>query len=108
MLPTFVTVIKINTMDSRTKAILAHFTFIGWIIVLLMNTPEKDEMASFYLRQTLMLHVVFAITSWIPVLGWLVSLVCIAFWILSLLYAAKGEKKLIPFGEHFQQWFAAF
>ena len=95
-------------MDSRTKAILAHFTLIGWIIVLLMNTPEKDEMASFYLRQTLMLHIVFSITSWIPLLGWLVCIICVALWILSLIYAAKGEKKLIPFGEYFQQWFAAF
>jgi uncharacterized membrane protein len=94
-------------MDSRSKAILAHITIIGWLIVLLINNESKDQMASFYLRQTLILHILFMIISWIPVVGWMVWIVAFAFWVLSLVYAIKNEQKLIPFGEHFQRWFAA-
>ncbi|MBP7210748.1 MAG: hypothetical protein KBA02_06105 [Paludibacteraceae bacterium] len=94
-------------MDSRSKAILAHITIIGWLIVLLINNESKDQMASFYLRQTLILHILFMIVSWIPVVGWMVWIVAFAFWVLSLVYAIKSEQKLIPFGEHFQRWFAA-
>lgn len=94
-------------MDSRSKAILAHITIIGWLIVLLINNESKDQMASFYLRQTLILHILFMIVSWIPVVGWMVWMVAFAFWVLSIVYAIKNEQKLIPFGEHFQRWFAA-
>ncbi len=95
-------------MDSRTKAILTHITIIGWLVVLLLNNEKKDEMASFYLRQTLILHVLFMIVSWIPVVGWMVWIVAFALWVLSFVYAVKNEQKPIPFvGEYFQSWFAA-
>ncbi len=94
-------------MDKQTKAILAHVTIIGWIVALVLNQdPNKDEFASFYLRQMLGLSIIAAFLWIIPVLGWAISIVIIVFWVISLLAAARGEKKLTPFlGSYFQEWF---
>ena len=94
-------------MDAKTKAIIAHITPIGWIVALILNNENKDEFTSFYIRQTLGLFIVGLVLKFIPVLGWILSVVVFAFWLLSLIYAAQGERKAVPFGEHFQQWFSA-
>ena len=95
-------------MDGKTKAIVAHIYWIGWIIALVINSSEKDELASFYIRQMLGLWIFATIISFIPLLnivGWLLTLV---FWIISLVGAINGEQKEIPWvGEYFQDWFKA-
>ena len=48
-------------MDGKTKAIVAHITLIGWIIALVLNSQQKDEYASFYIRQMLELIILKAI-----------------------------------------------
>ena len=94
-------------MDGKTKAIVAHLTLIGWIIALVLNSQEKDEFASFYIRQ--MLGLIILNFIWlIPFIGWILGLVVLVFWILSLIGAAQGERKPVPiFGDMFQQWFAS-
>ncbi len=94
-------------MDARTKAIIAHFTLIGWIVALLINNDNREEYTSFYLRQTLGIHLIGMIISWIPVVGWLVGLLIFAFWVLSFVYSIQGQMKTIPFGDYFQDWFRA-
>ena len=93
-------------MDGKTKAIVAHITLIGWIIALIVNSQNKDEVASFYIRQMLGISLLGIVLSFIPfinLIGWLVTL---ALWIISLVGAASGEEKLVPVvGEYFQQWF---
>ncbi|QIA07772.1 YtxH domain-containing protein [Draconibacterium halophilum] len=95
-------------MDGKTKAIVAHIYWIGWIIALVINSSEKDELASFYIRQMLGLWLFATIVSFIPflnIVGWLLTLV---FWIISLVGAINGEQKEIPWvGEYFQDWFKA-
>jgi len=95
-------------MDGKTKAIVAHVYFVGWIIALVLNLNDKDEITSFYIRQLLGIYLFSIVISFIPVLnviGWIVTLV---FWILSLLGAIQGEKKEIPLvGVYFQDWFKA-
>ncbi len=92
-------------MDARTKAIVAHLTFIGWIVALVINSNNKDEYSTFFLRQTLGIYLIGMIISWIPVIGWVAGIVMFAFWLLSFIYAVQGEMKTIPFGEYFQDWF---
>ena len=93
-------------MDGKTKAIVAHITWIGWIIALILNSSEKDEIASFYIRQLLGLYLFSIVISFIPVVnivGWIITLV---FWIMSLIGAINGEQKEIPWvGKYFQDWF---
>jgi uncharacterized membrane protein len=94
-------------MDGKTKAIVAHITLIGWIIALVLNSQEKDEFASFYIRQ--MLGLIILNFVWIiPILGWIVGIVVLVLWILSVIGAASGELKLTPvIGQYFQDWFKA-
>jgi uncharacterized membrane protein len=94
-------------MDGKTKAIVAHLTLIGWIIALVLNSQEKDEYASFYIRQ--MLGLIILNLVWIiPILGWIVGLVVLVFWVMSIIGAASGEQKLLPVvGQYFQDWFKA-
>lgn len=95
-------------MDGKTKAIVAHITWIGWVIALIINSNEKDEIASFYIRQVLGLWIFSLVISFIPILnviGWIITLV---FWIISLVGAINGEMKEIPWvGNLFQDWFKA-
>ncbi len=93
-------------MDGKTKAIVAHITYIGWIIALVINSSEKDEITSFYIRQLLGLYLFSIVVSFIPLLnfiGWILVLIC---WIISLVGAVNGEMKEIPvIGKYFQDWF---
>lgn len=93
-------------MDGKVKAIIAHITWIGWIIALVVNMNDKDELASFYIRQMLGLWLFSIVISFIPVvniIGWIITLV---FWIISLIGAINDEQKLIPWvGQLFQDWF---
>jgi len=95
-------------MDGKTKAIVAHITWIGWVIALVVNSSEKDEIASFYIRQLLGLYLFSIVISFIPIVnifGWIITLI---FWIISLIGAVNGEQKLIPLvGNLFQDWFKA-
>ena len=93
-------------MDGKTKAIIAHIYWVGWVIALVMNSNEKDEITSFYLRQLLGLFLFSIVIAFIPgvnIFGWIITLV---FWIISLVGAVNGEKKEIPLvGNLFQDWF---
>ncbi|MCY1722811.1 hypothetical protein OU798_20860 [Prolixibacteraceae bacterium Z1-6] len=95
-------------MDGKTKAIVAHIYWIGWVIALILNSSEKDEITSFYIRQLLGLFLFSIVITFIPVInifGWIITLV---FWIISLLGAINGEMKEIPWvGKLFQDWFKA-
>jgi hypothetical protein len=92
-------------MDARVKAIVAHLTIVGWIVALVINSNDKEEYTSFFLRQTLGIHLAFMILLCIPILRWILVIVVFAFWLISLVYAVQGDMKTIPFGEHFQRWF---
>jgi uncharacterized membrane protein len=97
---------KLNQMDARVKAIIAHITPIGWIVALIINSDKKEEYTTFFLRQTLGIYIVGIVLKMIPILGWILSIVVFAFWLVSLIYAIQGDKKIIPLGEHFQRWFS--
>ena len=93
-------------MDGKTKAIVAHITIIGWIIALVNNSSEKDELASYYIRQLLGLYLLGIVCSIIPIIGWIASIVVFVFWIMSLVGSIQGEMKETPLGgKYFQDWF---
>jgi len=102
-------------MDAKTKAIVAHITIIGWIIALVINNNEKDELASFYIRQMLGLMIVAlasVVVDFVPFIGDLLSMLLsigvLILWVISLIGAASGEEKPLPIvGEYFQNMFAS-
>ena len=93
-------------MDGKTKAIVAHITIIGWIIALVVNSNEKDEIASYYVRQTLGIYLLGIVLGIIPVINLIAWIVVLVFWIMSLIGAIQGEMKETPLvGKYFQDWF---
>lgn len=92
--------------DGKNIAIIAHITLIGWIIALVMNNGNKSELGSFYIRQMLGLLILGLIFMLIPGIGWILNVAMLVLWIMSLVGALSGEKKLTPvLGEYFQDWF---
>ncbi len=92
-------------MDGKTKAIVAHITIVGWIIALIINSSQKDEIASYYIRQTLALHLAMLL-GWIPFFGWFLWIAALILLILSIVGALNGEIKETPIvGKYFQDWF---
>ncbi len=95
-----------NPESGKTVAIIAHLTFIGWIIAIIMNSSNKTEIGSFYIRQTLGIFLLLIVTSFIPfinLIGWLLGLIL---WIVSLIGSINGEQKpVFLVGEYFQNWF---
>ena len=92
--------------DGKNIALIAHLTFIGWIVAFVMNNNTKSEFGSFYIRQMLGLMICAILLSFIPFIGWIINLGVIVLWIMSLIGSLNGEKKLTPVvGPYFQDWF---
>lgn len=91
--------------DGKNVAIIAHIHLIGWIIALIMNSSNKNEFASFYIRQMLGL-IILSLFVWIPILGWILGIAILVAWIMSLVNALGGKMKpTFLFGNQFQEWF---
>ncbi len=91
--------------DGKNIAIIAHLTIIGWVIALVMNSSNKSELGSFYIRQMLGL-IILGFLSWIPLIGIVVGILCLVLWIVSLIGAISGQKKpVFLLGDQFQEWF---
>jgi len=91
--------------DGKSVAIIAHLTLIGWIIALVMNSSNKTEFGSFYIRQVLGI-MLLGFLSFIPFLGILVGIFCFALWLISLINTLNGNTKpIFVLGDQFQEWF---
>ncbi len=103
-------------MDAKTKAIISHLFGIGWLIALIMNMNNKEELASYFIRQNLGLIIIaiaLRIVGYIPVLGtaiWIAGgILVFVFWLMSLIWSIQGEMKPVPWiGDKFQEWFKSF
>ncbi|PIB37919.1 hypothetical protein [Maribacter sp. 4G9] len=92
--------------SGKTVAIIAHITFIGWIVAIVMNSQNKTEFGSYYIRQTLGIWILMMVLSFIPIVGCFASLLGLVLIIISLVNAANG--KMVPIvgvGTYFQDWF---
>jgi len=93
--------------DGKNIAIIAHLTLIGWVIAALMHQKHKTAIGSFYIRQVLG-FMLLSLVSVIPVFGWILWLVVLAAWIMSLIAALGGQMKVsFLLGRQFQDWFRA-
>ncbi|MFV0304471.1 MAG: hypothetical protein ACK5IC_03185 [Moheibacter sp.] len=103
-------------MDQKTIGIVSYLGLIGLIIAFVMD-KEKGELSRFHIRQNIGLNVLyiafyviyFVILIIAPKLGMVLGLLFLLpmiLWIIGLIGAVKGEKKLVPmFGEKFQEIF---
>jgi uncharacterized membrane protein len=98
--------------EHKVNAMIGHFTIIGTIVALMMNTEKKNLFVSFYTRQTLGIFLSFHLggyfigyfDSWfVSTAYWLFFLIL---WIISFAGVMNNEMKLVPLvGEQFQKWF---
>jgi len=91
--------------DGKNVAIIAHLTLIGWIIALVMNSSNKTEFGSFYIRQYLG-FLLLGLLCIIPFLGFVLAIVLLVAWIMSLISALGGKMEpSFLLGKQFQEWF---
>jgi hypothetical protein len=100
-------------MDAKTKAIISHIFLVGWVIALVINMNQKEEYASYYIRQNLGLMIIGFIIGFvnvIPILGQIVfvvaGIILFIFWLMSLIWSITDVMKPVPWlGIQFQDWF---
>lgn len=99
--------------EGKNTAMIAYLTFIGLIIAFVMNNENKNEFATYHIRQSLGLvcvGIVIGIVGMIPILGWIVSilgsLALIYLWIVGIMNAINQKKQPVPWiGDKFEEWF---
>ncbi len=92
--------------DGKNVGIIAHITLIGWIIAIVMNSSNKTEFGSFYIRQMLGLILISVVTSFIPLVNFVAWIPLLVAWVMSLISALGGEMKPTwLLGDQFQEWF---
>jgi uncharacterized membrane protein len=92
-------------LDSNAKlvGVLSYVTIIGWIVAIVLHSNNRSTFGAFHLRQSLGLFITGLIIGWIPVIGWLIWIVVLAFLIVGLIYAIQEEMKTVPIvGEFYQ------
>ncbi|HEB26394.1 MAG TPA: hypothetical protein ENI05_01275 [Porticoccus sp.] len=98
-------------MSGKAKAIIAHITLMGWIIALILNMNNKDEFASFYIRQYLGIMIIgvlgnAALNMVNGTLAMVWGVIMLVVWLLSLISAITDKKNETPVvGSYFQDWF---
>ena len=101
-------------MTGKNIAIVSYLTFIGWIVAFMShnNSPNKEPIATFHLRQSLGILLTWFVLNSIPTLlgfGFALSIILpltIVIWIVGFVYALQGEEKEVPvIGSLYQEWF---
>jgi hypothetical protein len=118
-----------TTDNGKNVGIISYLTIIGWLIAYFgMHQNNKTELGSYQLRQTLLLHIVSFLVSWIlgmiftaiffssgfttgwfsiAAINWLIRVAFLVLWLIGFIGAVNGEKKPIPFiGEKAQTLFS--
>jgi uncharacterized membrane protein len=98
-------------MNGKAKAILAHITIIGWVIALILNMNNREEFASYYIRQylgimiaALLGNLVLSMISGTLAMIW--GIIVLVIWVMSLVGAISGKQNEAPvIGHFFQEWF---
>ncbi|APY07181.1 hypothetical protein BWZ20_02170 [Winogradskyella sp. J14-2] len=102
---------KEDIREGKTLATIAHLTPIGLLVAISLNLEKRNPYIFFHARQMIGLIIMVAfsnicekyVNSWFGTALWFVTFIS---WLYCLLYALKGEYKLLPvLGQYFQDWF---
>lgn len=89
--------------DAKLVGVISYVTPLGWIVAIVLHGNKRTEFGAFHLRQSLGLFLTMMILSWIPVIGWIIGFVVVAFLIVGLIYAIQEEMKTVPVVGDFYQ-----
>lgn len=88
---------------AKVVAVVSYLTIVGWLCAIVIYGHHKSRLSSFHLRQSLGLIVTGCLLSFIPLIGWFLSLAVIAAWCHGLYHASKGEELPVPLLGDFYQ-----
>lgn len=97
--------------NGKILATVAYITPLGLLIAISLNLEKKNPYIFFHARQMIGLIIMVAfsnicekhVNSWFGTILWFVTFLS---WLYCLIYAIKGEYKLLPaLGQYFQDWF---
>jgi uncharacterized membrane protein len=100
-----------NINQGKTAAIISYILIVGPLIAISINSEDKNEYASFHIRQGLGLTLTF-ITLGLTISHFESIMVAAPMWIFisvltiyGIFTAARGETKPLPLlGNFFQKW----
>ena len=92
--------------DGKNVAIVSHLFLIGWVIAFIMNSSNRTEFGSFYIRQVLGFMIFGLLFSLIPIVNLIGGFIILIAFVMSFISALGGHMKPSFFlGKQFQDWF---
>lgn len=99
--------------QGKTAAIVAYLSIIGTIIAFYLNQTNKNQFATFHIKQALGINISFYLLGALASIfnSWPISSAFYVFifvlWVFGLITAIREEQKTVPIlGPYFQQWFS--
>ena len=100
-----------ETIPGKKKAIITYLTFVGFLIAASMNSNQKDNFATWHIKNMFGIMVIW-IVSWAIqfninlLVGDVLQIVSVLMLLYSLVMAILNKKQSIPLlSEKFQEWF---
>ena len=81
-----------DVTKNKGMAIVAYFIF----FLPLLTDAKNSQFAMFHANQGLLLLIASIILWFIPIIGWIVNIVVLIFWIMGIVGAAQGKMKPLP------------
>jgi len=100
-----------NKPAGYNKAVIAYLTFIGMLIAYYMNRDERDEFATWHIRNMFGLVIILLVSqvtqSYIHLFIGEILWICVfIWWLYAMVLCIMGKKAIIPgISNKFQQWF---
>jgi uncharacterized membrane protein len=91
---------KEEVEKGKTMAIVTYLGLIGLVVALATNGKD-NEFTRFHMNQALPL-IIASLLSVIPILGWLVAVAVLVFFVMGIINAANGEMKRLPIVGNFE------
>jgi len=86
-------------------AVISYFTLIGWVVAMIIYDKHQSQLASFHLRQSLGLIITGSLLSFIPLIGWLLTIGVIFAWFIAIYAAIQGKEVKVPLlGDTYQNY----
>jgi len=98
-------------VSAKTKAIIGYITIVGMLIAISMNSENKDDFATWHLKNMFGLTILWIISVVsqyyiVEIAGEIIWYITIIFWFYSIAMAILNKKKAIPIlSKKFQKWF---
>ena len=98
--------------EGKTAALISYIPVIGAPIAFFINKNKHNYFASFHIRQSIGLNILYFINNWIVysyfgiTAGNIGKVGVLVLFILGIIGAVQEQQKLVPLlGEKFQEWF---